>query len=156
VKRYRSSELGETASRRVGYDWQADYAKSGRSTCKVCHKKIDLAELRLALMLQDEEGYKSTAWTHFDCFWKHREVKKLYNISEIHGFSKLKPADKKRIEDKFEEKVGDSSSSKGTTATTAKATATKKKKAKNSAASDDSDDEAYGKTKSKAKKAKSS
>ena len=93
IKRFKSSELGETAGRRVGHDFQAEYAKCGKqpdlivflifqekknsklaskATCRVCKGKIEQGELRLALMLQDDEGYKSTNWTHFDCFWKHR------------------------------------------------------------------------------------
>lgn len=29
-------------------------------------------------------GYKSTAWTHFDCFWKHKETKKLRGVCWCH------------------------------------------------------------------------
>ena len=48
-----------------------------KAMCRLCHKNIEQGELRLALMLQDEEGYKNTAWMHFDCFWKHPETRKL-------------------------------------------------------------------------------
>jgi hypothetical protein len=96
LKRFKSHQLGESAGRRVSYDCIADYAKSSRSQCRVCHNSIDQDELRLALMLQDFEGYKSTAWTHFDCFWKHPETRKLNNIDEIHDWTRLMPADQAR------------------------------------------------------------
>ncbi|CAF0765329.1 unnamed protein product [Rotaria sordida] len=54
-------------------------------------------------MLQDEEGYKSTAWNHYDCFWKHPETKKLDGIHEIHNFTKLKAEDRAKITAAFNE-----------------------------------------------------
>ena len=93
LKRFEDNELGESASRRVSYHCTADYAKSSKSKCRVCNTNIEQNELRLALMLQDEEGYKNTAWTHFDCFWKHTETKKLTGPEEIHNFMKLKRSD---------------------------------------------------------------
>ena len=96
LKRYKNSELGESASRRVSYHCTTDYAKSSRSTCRVCERNISQGELRLALMLQDDEGYKNTAWTHFDCFWKHPETKKLDGTHEIHNWNHLKSDDQAR------------------------------------------------------------
>ncbi|UJR36986.1 hypothetical protein I4U23_029694 [Adineta vaga] len=102
LKRYEDHELGESASRRVSYHCTADYAKSSRAKCRQCNRNIDENELRLALMLQDDEGYKNTAWMHFDCFWKHDETRKLDGTHEIHNFAKLKPEDQKRISNSFE------------------------------------------------------
>jgi len=104
LKRYPVAE-GEVASRRVGYDFTTEYAKSGKAMCKYnqCRSPISNGELRIALMLQDIEGYKSTSWTHFDCFWKHPETRKLYDLSEIQGLSKLKKEDQERIRNKFQE-----------------------------------------------------
>ena len=96
LKRFQSNELGESASRRVGYDCTAEYAKSSRSTCRVCDVNIEQDELRLALMLQDEEGYKNTAWMHFSCFWKHPETTKIKSTHEIHNWSKLRAEDQER------------------------------------------------------------
>jgi hypothetical protein len=96
LKRFEDNELGESGSRRVGYHCTTDYAKSSKATCRVCETNIEQGELRLALMLQDEEGYKNTAWTHFDCFWKHPETRKLEGTHEIHNFSKLKTTDRKK------------------------------------------------------------
>jgi hypothetical protein len=94
LKRYENDALGESASRRVSYHCTADYAKSSKAKCRVCNANIEQNELRLALMLQDIEGYKSTAWTHFDCFWRHPETEKLDGTHEIHNFSKLNAADR--------------------------------------------------------------
>lgn len=94
LKRFQNNELGESASRRVGYHCTTDYAKSSKAQCRVCDTNIEQGELRLALMLQDIEGYKSKTWTHFDCFWKHPETTKLNGTHEIHDFSKLKHADR--------------------------------------------------------------
>eukprot|EP01113_Clastostelium_recurvatum_P007231 TRINITY_DN1335_c0_g1_i1.p1 TRINITY_DN1335_c0_g1~~TRINITY_DN1335_c0_g1_i1.p1 ORF type:complete len:200 (-),score=50.74 TRINITY_DN1335_c0_g1_i1:457-1026(-) len=102
IRRYKSSELGESAGRRVGYDFTCEYAKSGRATCRGCSTQIGQGELRLALMLQDEEGYKSTSWTHFDCFWKHKETKKMRDLSELHNFSSLKQPDRERVAQAWE------------------------------------------------------
>ncbi|CAF2486717.1 unnamed protein product [Rotaria sp. Silwood2] len=93
LKRFNNNELGESASRRVGYHCTADYAKSSRAKCRQCKTNIEQDALRLALMLQDDEGYKNTAWHHYDCFWKHPETKKLHGIHEIHNFTKLKAVD---------------------------------------------------------------
>ncbi|CAF1469122.1 unnamed protein product [Rotaria magnacalcarata] len=103
LKRFNSSELGESANRRVSYDCTTDYAKSSKSKCRVCNKIIEQNELRLALMLQDDEGYKNTAWNHYDCFWKHPETKKLNGIEEIHNFSTLKPEDQAKISTAFKD-----------------------------------------------------
>jgi hypothetical protein len=96
LKRFKSQELGESASRRVGCDCTADYAKSSKAMCRVCKQNIEQNALRLALMLQDIEGYKSNAWTHFDCFWVHPETSKLEGTHEIHNFATLKAADRAR------------------------------------------------------------
>ena len=94
IRRFQGKDLGESASRRVGFHFQTDYAKSNRSQCRVCKSNIDKDVLRVALMLQDEEGYKSAAWTHgLTCFWKYRETKKLRGLHEVVGLNKLLSAD---------------------------------------------------------------
>ena len=96
LKRFEDHELGESASRRVSYHCTADYAKSSKARCRQCNHNIEQNELRLALMLQDIEGYKSTAWMHYDCFWVHPETRKLDGTHEVHNFDKLKAADRAR------------------------------------------------------------
>ena len=56
IRRFKSSELGESASRRVWYDFKTEYAKSNRSRCRKCGKYIDQGIVRVALMLQEMEG----------------------------------------------------------------------------------------------------
>ena len=99
LKRFQSECLGESASRRVAYDCIADYAKSSRAKCRVCERNIEQGTLRLALMLQDEEGYKSAAWTHFECFWKHPETRRLSGTHEIRDLAKLTAADQERYDE---------------------------------------------------------
>ena len=94
IRRLRGPDLGETSTRRVGFDFKTEYAKSGRSKCRKCGKFIAQGLVRVALMLQDMEGYKSAHWTHFQCFWKHRETKRaLRALSNIVGIAQLAPED---------------------------------------------------------------
>lgn len=101
LKRYHANELGESGSRRVGYDAITEYAKSDKSYCRGCRATIAKGDLRLALMLQDDEGYKSKCWFHFRCFWNHPETHKLKQVSEIVGLNKLQGDDRQQIEDAF-------------------------------------------------------
>ncbi|KAI9309513.1 hypothetical protein BJ944DRAFT_258374 [Cunninghamella echinulata] len=102
IKRYSDSELVcDSSSRRPYYDWRVDYARSNRAKCRVCCQLINKDELRLALMLQDEEGYKSTSWTHYECFWNHEETKKLEDVNEIYGFKIIKEEDQHRIKERL-------------------------------------------------------
>lgn len=41
--------------------YSAEYAKSGRSSCKGCKSKIENAELRLAAMVQVSHNWRGTA-----------------------------------------------------------------------------------------------
>ncbi|CAO3647521.1 unnamed protein product [Cunninghamella echinulata] len=96
-----SELIGDSSSRRPYYDWKVDYALSSRSKCRLCRQFINKEELRLALMLQDEEGYKNTSWTHYECFWNHKETKKLEDVNEIYGFNILKEEDQNRIKERL-------------------------------------------------------
>jgi len=98
IRRFKSSELGESAYRRVWYDFKTEYAKSSRAICRRCNKNIEKGDVRLALMLQDIEGYKSANWTHLACFWKHPETKRAFRgLHELYQLNKLKPADRELI-----------------------------------------------------------
>lgn len=103
LKKYKTEELGESGSRRPSYDAKTEYAKSSKSKCKKCNMLIQKGELRIALMLQDEEGYKNTAWMHFECFWKHKETKKLNSLDEIVGIQYLKKSDLALIRKRWNE-----------------------------------------------------
>ena len=90
---------GESGGRRPGHWFEAGLAKSNRSYCRMCNKTIDQGDLRLAFLMTEGEGYKNTCWCHFDCFWHHREAKKVLHVSELLGYSALPPEQKKRIDD---------------------------------------------------------
>lgn len=67
-------------------NYQCDYAKSNRSTCKVCENKITKGEIRVAIMMDDDTkfvGAKIPKWHHLDCFVeKKKEEPELSNIAE--------------------------------------------------------------------------
>ncbi|XVE63376.1 hypothetical protein DITRI_Ditri07aG0015200 [Diplodiscus trichospermus] len=46
----------------------AEYAKSGRSSCKKCGKAITAQALRLGLVTRDARGFDMTKWHHLQCF----------------------------------------------------------------------------------------
>ncbi len=106
MRRFKASELGESASRRVGYDFKVELAKSSKAMCRQCKKNIDQGDLRIALMVQDEEGYKSAHWTHYECFWRHREAKKLRGMGDLVGFKLLDKSDQDRLVARFEAEFG--------------------------------------------------
>ncbi|KAH7682410.1 bifunctional polynucleotide phosphatase/kinase protein [Dioscorea alata] len=68
----------------------AEYAKSGRSSCKGCGKSIPSGSLRLGLSIKDPRGFNATKWHHVGCFspQSHPIVAK-----DIKGFSSLKGPD---------------------------------------------------------------
>ena len=102
MKKFKNSKyLGDSSSRRPFYDCKIEYAKSGISKCRLCRKLIEKNLLRIALMIQDDEGYKNTHWLHKECFWKHKETKKVYSLSEIYGLELISISDKKIIEEEF-------------------------------------------------------
>ncbi|XP_065057508.1 poly [ADP-ribose] polymerase 1-like [Rhopilema esculentum] len=81
-------------------DYQVEYAKSSRSTCKVCDNKIQKGEVRVAIMVDGDSKYTSgkiPSWHHLDCFTeKKKSEPELANISEndLAGFKALKDEDK--------------------------------------------------------------
>ncbi|CAI9730721.1 [ADP-ribose] polymerase 1-like [Octopus vulgaris] len=79
--------------------YQAEYAKSNRSTCKACRTGIKQGNLRMAVMVQSPvfDG-KVPNWFHFACFWKRSRVS---NHQEIHNFDSLRWEDQKNIKDKI-------------------------------------------------------
>lgn len=84
--------------------YQAEYAKSGRASCKGCKQKIDQGTLRLAIMVQSPffDG-KQPNWHHEDCFFhKTRPT----SVREIANFNKLKSADQDRIKSVMENSTG--------------------------------------------------
>ncbi|XP_037580997.1 poly [ADP-ribose] polymerase 1 [Dermacentor silvarum] len=83
--------------------YMAEYAKSGRASCKGCKSKIDNAELRLAVMVQSPmfDG-KTPNWYHFMCFFAKQRPK---SVGDIDKFGTLRYEDQKRIQEKIESKL---------------------------------------------------
>uniref|UniRef100_A0A0D9V5D8 PARP-type domain-containing protein n=1 Tax=Leersia perrieri TaxID=77586 RepID=A0A0D9V5D8_9ORYZ len=72
-----------------------EYAKSGRSTCKVCSEGIAKGELRLGATARDPRGYDSTKWYHITCFPTSSHP--LGPIKDIVGFDSIKEADREEV-----------------------------------------------------------
>lgn len=69
----------------------AEYAKSGRSSCKNCGKAIAASSLRLGSSSKDPRGFDLVKWYHLDCFPIRDHP--LAAAEEIPGFSSLKSFD---------------------------------------------------------------
>ncbi|XP_078151751.1 phosphoesterase isoform X3 [Carex rostrata] len=72
-----------------------EYAKSGRSTCKVCGKGIGSGSLRIGSSGKGPQGFDVTKWYHLDCF----PVKSnpIGSVEDIVGVTSLKEADKEAL-----------------------------------------------------------
>ncbi|GBP32813.1 Poly polymerase [Eumeta japonica] len=75
--------------------YQAEYAKSGRASCKKCKQKIDQGALRLAVMVQSAffDG-KQPNWYHEECFFSKQRPK---SVDDIGKFNTLTHSDQKRL-----------------------------------------------------------
>ncbi|KAE8681111.1 Polynucleotide 3'-phosphatase ZDP [Hibiscus syriacus] len=70
----------------------AEYAKSGRSSCKKCGNAITAQALRLGLVSRDARGFDMTKWHHLDCF-----AGKIDSVDGIKGFDTLKGVDQEAL-----------------------------------------------------------
>ncbi|XP_003971725.1 poly [ADP-ribose] polymerase 1 [Takifugu rubripes] len=75
--------------------YKAEYAKSGRASCKKCKENIAKDSLRMAIMVQSPmfDG-KVPHWHHFSCFWQRAAAQ---STSDIDGFSGLRWEDQEKI-----------------------------------------------------------
>ncbi|KAL9659787.1 hypothetical protein QQ045_024596 [Rhodiola kirilowii] len=74
----------------------AEYAKSGRSSCKNCTKGIEAKALRLGLVSKDvRRGFDVTKWYHLDCFKEGLEM--TTSVEKINGFDSLKMSDQESL-----------------------------------------------------------
>ncbi|XP_029448906.1 poly [ADP-ribose] polymerase 1 [Rhinatrema bivittatum] len=75
--------------------YRAEYAKSGRASCKKCRENIAKDSLRLAIMVQSPmfDG-KVPHWYHYACFWKQTSV---HAPGDVDGFSELRWQDQEKI-----------------------------------------------------------
>ncbi|XP_061481007.1 poly [ADP-ribose] polymerase 1 [Rhineura floridana] len=80
--------------------YRAEYAKSGRASCKKCGDNIAKDSLRLAIMVQSPmfDG-KVPHWHHYSCFWKRA---RLVSHSDVDGFSELRWEDQEKIKKSIE------------------------------------------------------
>ena len=64
--------MGDKDTENDGLPYRAEYAKSGKSSCKECKDKIEKGELRLAIMVPFKVE-KIPNWYHLKCFFiKHK------------------------------------------------------------------------------------
>ncbi|KAJ8274754.1 hypothetical protein COCON_G00093790 [Conger conger] len=80
--------------------YKAEYAKSGRASCKKCKENIAKDSLRMAIMVQSPmfDG-KVPHWHHFSCFWLRAAVQSSADIS---GFSGLRWEDQEKVKKAIE------------------------------------------------------
>ncbi|XP_073484406.1 poly [ADP-ribose] polymerase 1 [Aquarana catesbeiana] len=80
--------------------YRAEYAKSGRASCKKCGDNIAKQTLRLAIMVQSPmfDG-KVPHWHHYSCFWKRARV---LSHGDIDGFTELRWEDQEKIKKAIE------------------------------------------------------
>ncbi|KAK6134701.1 hypothetical protein DH2020_031549 [Rehmannia glutinosa] len=74
----------------------AEYAKSGRSSCKKCSKSIASKVLRLGLVSKDPRGFDMTKWHHLECF-PFSNSDAVSPAEAITGFSSLKSGDQESV-----------------------------------------------------------
>uniref|UniRef100_A0A8C6KUJ5 Poly [ADP-ribose] polymerase n=1 Tax=Nothobranchius furzeri TaxID=105023 RepID=A0A8C6KUJ5_NOTFU len=80
--------------------YKAEYAKSGRASCKKCKESIAKDSLRMALMVQSPmfDG-KVPHWHHFSCFWQRAAAQ---TEADIAGFSTLRWEDQQKVKKAIE------------------------------------------------------
>uniref|UniRef100_A0A3Q3WS75 Poly [ADP-ribose] polymerase n=1 Tax=Mola mola TaxID=94237 RepID=A0A3Q3WS75_MOLML len=80
--------------------YKAEYAKSGRASCKKCKENIAKDSLRMAIMVQSPmfDG-KVPHWHHFSCFWQRAAAQ---STADIGGFSDLRWEDQEKVKKAIE------------------------------------------------------
>ena len=81
--------------------FKAEYAKSGRSSCKMCKSSIAQSSLRVAVMVQSPmfDG-KQANWHHVKCFFTRNRPKGTH---EIGHFDALRWEDQEKLQQKIDE-----------------------------------------------------
>ncbi|XP_056150659.1 poly [ADP-ribose] polymerase 1 [Lampris incognitus] len=80
--------------------YRAEYAKSGRASCKKCKDNIAKDSLRMAIMVQSPRfDGKVPHWHHFSCFWLRVVAK---STDDIAGFSDLRWEDQEKVKKAIE------------------------------------------------------
>ncbi|KAK1888969.1 Poly [ADP-ribose] polymerase 1 [Dissostichus eleginoides] len=80
--------------------YKAEYAKSGRASCKKCKENIAKDSLRMAIMVQSPmfDG-KVPHWHHFSCFWLRASAQ---STADIAGYSDLRWDDQEKVKKAIE------------------------------------------------------
>ncbi|XP_068632575.1 poly [ADP-ribose] polymerase-like [Battus philenor] len=79
--------------------YEVEYAKSGRSECKICKEKIDDGAVRLSFKTPSPFCDKViNQWHHEECFFKKNHLK---SVSEIGKFNLLLHKDQERIKERI-------------------------------------------------------
>jgi len=77
-----------------------EYARSGKSTCRKCHKCIENKGLRIGETVENPEyHHSSTYWYHFDCYKVHHT---LTSTKELGSYSSISANDKKLVKEKID------------------------------------------------------
>ena len=76
-------------------EYCVEYAKSGRSTCKVCKAKIDQGVIRIGTEMPGPGDYMMTSWRHLEC---QKKPKAITDTTQVKGTSALSAEDQIRIE----------------------------------------------------------
>ncbi|XP_042025493.1 polynucleotide 3'-phosphatase ZDP-like isoform X1 [Salvia splendens] len=74
----------------------AEYAKSGRSSCKKCSKSIAASALRFGFVSKDPRGFDMTKWHHLNCV-SFSASGFASSVDAITGFSSLKSSDQEAV-----------------------------------------------------------
>ena len=83
--------MSDDENQKEDLPFRAEYAKSGKSSCKECKEKIEKGELRLAIMVPFKSGEKIPNWYHLKCFFiKNKpKVSKKFDSININENKKL-------------------------------------------------------------------
>ncbi|XP_065860999.1 poly [ADP-ribose] polymerase 1 [Euphorbia lathyris] len=78
--------------------WKAEYAKSGRSSCKTCKSPIDKEAFRLGKMVQATQfDGVMPMWNHGGCILK--KAKQIKSIDDVEGLDSLRWEDQQKIKE---------------------------------------------------------
>jgi hypothetical protein len=79
-------------------EYKAEYAKSGRSSCKKCSKAIPDGALRIGPLVQSPHfDGKVPLWHHFECL--ATEAVALIDAAQVDGYFGLRPEHQTQIDD---------------------------------------------------------
>lgn len=75
-------------------EYSVEYAKSARSSCKVCKANIELGAVRVGTSAPGPGDYMLTSWRHLEC---QKKPKNLADLSGLSGLSALGADDQAKV-----------------------------------------------------------